>query len=436
MSMREFGISNMGKNKSANPRKLRNSLEGEMQFNHIDFAVIFQTILITIFVLHFMALTWYFGIEYNPRISWISVDGNWPEEFRIGNHFFGDYYQLWQMASEKEWNSSNIYPPFATALFKTFSILPYKLGLFLHLVLMGACVLVPLLSATSRRKYSERLTLVLIFGVFSVPFISIIDRGNNMGLIIPLIYFAILYSNSGKSKSAILLGFASAIKIYPILLAFLLPTSNRIKLIVTTFTTALSLNFFAAFFWGNPFEIAKKILNAQSNFSSLPVNGDPMIFSSAAFTLNISNYVFGVGSTISELILENQRLISLLIFVITVIGVKLATKPGNEVLVTFFALSTLQLVPITSYTYTRWWSLLVIALLLHERFNNRKEIRVNEMIIWTACLLNIALIKFNEFDPVSIFPTISYMLFLILLIKSISTGLVSLRQERVTYVPK
>jgi hypothetical protein len=272
--------------------------------------------------------------------------------------------------------------------------------------------------------------------VFSVPFISIIDRGNNMGLIIPLIYFAILYSKSGNSKSGLLLGFASAIKIYPILLAFLLPTSNRTKLVVTTFSTALGLNFVAALFWGNPLEIAKKILTAQSSFSSLPVGGDPMIFSSASFTLNISNYVFGVGSTISEIILENQRIISVLVFVITAIGVRLATKPGNEVLVTFFALSTLQLVPITSYTYTRWWSLLVIALLLHERFNNRKEIRVNEIIIWTACLLNIALIKFNEFDPVSIFPTISYMLFLILLIKSISTGLVSLRQERVTYVPK
>lgn len=430
--MKEYGESKMGKNRSGNPQRLQNSLEREIRFNHIDFAIILQTILVALFILHFMALTWYFGIEYNPRISWISIDGNWSEEFRFGNHFFGDYYQVWQMASEKEWNSINIYPPFATALFKIFSIFPYKLGLFLYLGLMGACILVPLLSATAGRKYSERLTLVLIFGVFSVPFISMIDRGNNMGLIIPLIYFAIMHARSNNYKSGVLLGFASAIKIYPILLAFLLPTSNRIKLIVTTLTTALGLNFVAALIWGNPLEIVRKILTAQSNFSSLPATGDPMIFSSASFTLNISNYFFGQGSTISNLILENQRPISLLTLLITVIGIRLTAKPENFVLVVFFGLYTLQLVPITSYTYTRWWSLLVIALLLHDKFNNRKDIGPNGIIIWTACLLNVALIKFNALNPISIFPTLSYLLYLFLLFKSISTGLIYLRQNRAT----
>jgi hypothetical protein len=426
----------MGKNKSGNPQKLGNSLDREIRLNHIDFAIILQTIFITLFILHFMALTWYFGIEYNPRISWISVDGNWPEEFRIGNHFFGDYYQVWQMASERDWNSTNIYPPFATALFKIFSIFPYKLGLFLYLGVTGSCILVPILSATSGRKYSERLTLVLIFGVFSVPFVSIIDRGNNIGLIIPLIYFAILHAKSNNNKSGVLLGFASAIKIYPILLAFFLPTSNRIRLVVTTFTTALSLNLGAALFWGHPLEIAKKILTAQSNFSSLPATGDPMIFSSASITLNISNYIYGQGSTISNLVLENQRFISILILLITVIGIRLTIKPGDDILVVFFALYTLQLVPITSYTYTRWWSLLVIALLLHDKFNNSNDVDSNKIIIWIVCLLNIALIKFNALSPISIFPTLSYLLYLILLFKSISTGLISIKRSRTSSLSK
>jgi hypothetical protein len=373
--------------------------------------------------MHFMALTWYFGVEYNPRISWVSVDGYWPSEFSFGNHFFGDYYQVWLMANESAWNQTNIYPPFGTALFKIFGIFPYKIGLLFYLILMAICVLVPLISATSRRRYSERTTLVLIFGIFSVPFVSIIDRGNNLGLIIPLIYFSIIYSKSTSNKSGILLGIASAIKVSPILLSFVLPTKNRLKLILTTLTTSLGLNFLAAFICGNPFEIARKILAAQSNFSNLPAAGDPMIFSAAAFTLNISNYVFGVDSMASNFILNNQRGISISIVILSLIGTRFALGPGKQILIVFFSLYTLQLVPITSYTYSRWWSLVVIALLLNERFVDKKSIGLEGVVIWTACLLNIALIKFNALNPISIFPTISYLLFLALLTKVFITGL-------------
>jgi hypothetical protein len=413
----------MRRSTSANPQKQKESLERGSSLNQIDFAIIFQAVLIALFLMHFMALTWYFGIEYNPRISWVSVDGNWPEEFRFGNHFFGDYYQVWLMAKESAWNQTNIYPPFGTALFKIFGIFPYKIGLLFYLILIAICVLVPLISATSRRGFSERTTTVLIFGVFSVPFISIIDRGNNLGLIIPLIYFSIIYSKSSSNKSGILLGIASAIKVYPILLSFLLPTKNRMKLILTTLTTSLGLNFLAAFIWGNPFEIARRILVAQSSFSNLPATGDPMIFSAAAFTLNVSNYIFGVNSTVSNFILNNQRGISISIVVLSLIGTRLATGLGKEILIVFFALYTLQLAPITSYSYTRWWSLVVIALLFNDRFKDKKSIGVDEAIIWTACLLNIALIKFNALNPISMFPTISYLLFLALLTKVIVTGL-------------
>ena len=375
-----------------------------------SFGISLQSILVLFFMIHFLFLTWYFGVNYGPRIGWIPLDGPFSSEHSFGIHNFSDYLQVWDLAKKSDWDSNNIYPPFAVFIIKLLTWTPYKPTIVVFLILMGFGTILPVVHGSKYRDIGTRFTYVLTLGVFSVPFISTLDRGNLIG-ILPVIYYLyfILPSDKKVFGGGLLLGVASAIKVYPLLFLFFLPKSNRLKTIAISISTFILLNVTAAFIWGNPVAIAKKILHAQKNFSTLNISGNSMNFSASSICLNISNFVFGSESKLSHLIHKYPVMISLFVFLLLLFGARYGQHARHQATSPFLGLYSVQLVPIISYTYTRWWCLVVIGLLINKHFMARQKDVIYETFIWIIVLLNIALLNLNAFSPISIFPTISFI---------------------------
>jgi Glycosyltransferase family 87 len=381
------------------------------RFRFLDsesFGISFQTVLVFLFLIHFLFLTWYFGVDYAPRISWIPFDAPFSREHSFGVHNFSDYLQIWNLAKANSWDSNNIYPPFAVFIIKLFTWTPYKPTIILFLIIMASGTLLPIICGSKNRNVSARLILVLILGAFSVPFISTLDRGNLIGMLPAIFYLYFFLREERKVLGAIFLGIASAIKVYPLIFLFFLPKLDRLKTVAISFGTFLVLNLSTSLIWGNPIDVAKKILHAQKNFSSLNIAGDSMNFSASSICLNISNLVFGSDSKLSLFIHSYPVMISLFVFLILLVEAHKGHKAIYPITFPFLGLYALQLIPIISYTYTRWWGLVVIGLLINNRFMANQRNSKYESFIWTIVLLNIALLNVNEFSPISIFPTISF----------------------------
>ena len=386
-------------------------------------AILIQGVLVCLFVLHFLALSWYFGVDYAPRISWISNDGAWDQQYSFGNHYFSDYLQIWVSSKDSNWMPSNIYPPFAVLIIKAFTWIPYKISLIFYLSTLAICTLLPIYLVNKKRDISTQVAFLIIFGIFSVPFISIIDRGNIIGILPLLFYFALTCSHKKPLVIGFLVGLIAAIKVYPLVFILFFPKAIRLRAGLVALFTFLSLNLAAAFFWGNPWSISKSILSAQKLFIGLNLSGDPMNFSASSILLNISNVVLGKESQFSEQISKNYLPISLLLLVILLLSAHLGFRRSNPITFPFLGLYSLQLLPVISYTYTRWWGLVVAALLLNNSFMGNKRDLKYEAYIWITVILNMALLSFNNLNPVSIFPTLAFICFLLFCIYDIALAL-------------
>jgi hypothetical protein len=373
-----------------------------------EFGIILQCILVSLFFIHFLVLGWYFDVDYAPRISWISKDGEWSSAYSLGKHFFGDFLQIWLLSDQNNWNSLNIYPPFAVACIKFFTLFSYKPSLFIYLFLLCLGVLLPLFLALKESKIAERSQILMLFGVFSVPLISILDRGNLIGALPILFYLFLTQIKTKKFFGSVLLGIASAIKIYPLIYLAFLPKEKRIRISAVTITTALLLNFVTSFIWESPFKLVKSLFLAQSNFMQLNPTGDAMNFSGVSIILNLINLINPENRVYPEFISKNAVFFGLSLLLLLTLAANFS-KNQSPIVRPFLGLSALQLIPTISYSYTRWWGIVIIALLLNDKFMGIQRDRKLETFVWVIVILNMALLNFDLFKPISILPTISFL---------------------------
>jgi hypothetical protein len=218
-------------------------------------------------------------------------------------------------------------------------------------------------------------------------------------------------------------GLIAAIKVYPLIFILFFPKAIRLRAGSVTFLTFLSLNLAASTFWGNPWSITKSILSAQKIFMNLNLSGDSMNFSGSSMLLNISNVVLGKNSQFSKQISENYLSISLLLLAILLLSAHLGFRRSNPITFPFLGLYSLQLLPVISYTYTRWWGLVIVALLLNKSFMGSKRDLKYETLIWVTVICNMALLSFNDLNPVSIFPTLAFICMLLFCVYDIALAL-------------
>lgn len=165
----------------------------------------------------------YLGVDqYSSRSFW-SDDGWCSSSVQgIGVHCFGDYYYpLYLAGLPNPWgtDSANPYPPASLLPFLLFNFVGTllqepRLGLLMYLftTIIGICVSVWV--AARRMNFGWRLVLVGVIAVASPPVISALDRGNSVGLLVPLLiwlYLALLSEN----KTGIILSIAALALVKP-----------------------------------------------------------------------------------------------------------------------------------------------------------------------------------------------------------------------------
>jgi hypothetical protein len=180
----------------------------------------------------------------------------WPEGF--GDHYFGDYLlsHWWSQFDSPWFNESasngpiNNYLPFAVAIFWLFSLFPYWLG-FVFFLLTPLTVLFRTIWKSINFWDTPKKTTFFVTGIlFTFPVISVIDRGNLQIYVIAALTLSVYLFNSGNSTyGAIALGFAIALKGYPIFLVALWIHARRWKDVLVAAVTSISLTLIPLFFY-------------------------------------------------------------------------------------------------------------------------------------------------------------------------------------------
>ena len=241
------------------------------------------------------------SVKITEKMSFYSNDGHCIEAMPLfGDHCFGDFgYQVEMVRAGKEsWGPPffNNYPPLNSIIFLVFSFLVVHFGativVLLYSLVSVICIAFPVWDAS--RKFNIRNRLLLLFvGVFAtLPILNVIDRGNNVVWLVPVLYFISKYLIAGHKFMTIFL-FVLAISLRPqaaILLIILLTLRKYLEAIGIIFLSLL-INFILFVIWDYKTvfkNISNMISSTISYGSGIPGEWPPNI-SMGRGILNISN---------------------------------------------------------------------------------------------------------------------------------------------------
>jgi hypothetical protein len=182
----------------------------------------------TIFIASYFGRNMLSLFIFSPNDGWC-LDG----QPGIGVHCFGDFGAV--LAStingfDGFYAADSVvrsYPPLNFFIYKSFYILAtfssYRISLIVFLVLLAAAILTPAVLSLLRSKGSVLKAILISLGSLTfLPFIMTFDRGNSLGLTIPLLFIYLFSSKKlGEVKKILILVLLVNIKPQFILLMFL-----------------------------------------------------------------------------------------------------------------------------------------------------------------------------------------------------------------------
>jgi hypothetical protein len=389
----------------------------------IDFYLCIATVFFFLVLLQMWVLTFYYGISANERLTWIAQDGNWAGEnwgnnLATGKHFFSDLLALRELKIIEN-SYTHPYPPFPVLLSKMLFWLPYKINLYIYLVMFLIALVYPIYSATKHLDFYRRLNFTVIFGLMSIATISGLDRAN-MECIIPLILF-LFYKNRdiNPSRSAIYLGLAIGLKITPIVFfLFYLFHRSRYKQIIIASITAITINVLSAQIMGasNLILLLNKILTQNQTIQSNYIGIGPIpsnisgyqLITNTAYTINIQE------NSLVNYFLVNPRYAVLLIFLLLITGYTIASNETKFL----YPLYGMQLLTLISWNYHKTWGIVACAILI-ELGKKRAERVFDRLVWWLIIIFTTTPLVFYAPNTINLFPTLSFVLLLILIITNL-----------------
>jgi hypothetical protein len=367
----------------------------------------FSVLLLALGFVQFWVLTFYYKTATNEWVSWIANDGNAGSPFAFGQHYFGDYLTMHNVALARDIAAlDNSYPPLGVMPFWLISWLPYRMGLFLWLGILISSLLLPLILTFRKMERENLWTSVIILGFLSVPMISVVDRGNSVGLLCVLFYlFYYFDKNKRIYLSGISLGLAIGMKVYPLLLIPFLIVKRKYKLALIATSFSVVSNIVSLIIWnrGNPITAVKYIVERVASVDRIFENGHGMYISSPQIFVNIVSRLGFSDSSFFDWVINNYRLLSLATLAVLLYGAARAKDSGWYL----YGLCSIQLVPTLAYSYYRIWTPVAVAILLTERgFKTRNKLTAFENRWFLICVLNLSILTILNFWPVNLFPTI------------------------------
>jgi Glycosyltransferase family 87 len=231
--------------------------------------------------------TFYRQVGFNGLLSANSSDRELTPPFPlyetarpiIGNHYFSDFqlplaYAINLRHGISPYFSPNPptrYPPFSQVLFTPFSYLPLREAAITYLAFSVTVFLMPLWLLLAPLKFEYRVIFLIPVAVMTTPFISLLDRGNDIGIVVGLIAWSIW---AWKSERWVLCGAlltaAIALKVYPAGLLVVPFALRRYRFTILVVASALVVNLLAiATYPGGYFRNIRAVLPALENTSPM-----------------------------------------------------------------------------------------------------------------------------------------------------------------------
>jgi hypothetical protein len=379
----------------------------------------------------------YFGFDFHSLISSQSNDP--PSvvpispENTFGVHTFGDFLLPSEWARlDNPWLNElpplNPYPPLAMFIFKVFTVFPYKISLILFLGLNLVSLLFPIIHHLRHSKKSGNFSGILLFLMLSTGFISTLDRGNVIGLIVaPTYLFFFFFKNGEYRKANLMLAFIISIKIYPILLLLMYIKPNRIKDAFRVFFYASLFSLVTLIFFSEPVESARMIIHAILTGSVTPKFGtellNPANISLAASFTQFTSTNFGQFISLPT-ILTIANTLSVVYAVLLIILIKI--NPLSFDSKSLLIISSTWMVPQVSMPYVSALLVCVVIMNLDSKIfqdlGNVKNVdKVRGILIYCAILTTLAPIAwpmhsslgvdYNLMRPVASFFWLFFLIF-------------------------
>ena len=222
----------------------------------------------------------YRGISVNGTLSFPAFDYPWmpvhtSQVAIIGNHYFGDFQlpDAWAAnvrGSLSPYLNSAVpanYPPLAIAALIPFTFIPIRPATVLFLGLSVVVFLVPLWLLLSPMRYAMRCVVLVPTAMVSSAMISLLDRGNDIGIALGLIAWALwAWRTERWVWCGTLLAAAIAYKAYPVVLLVIPLALRRYRFSFAVLFAAVSTNLVAlAFFPGGFIENLKVVIPAMTS---------------------------------------------------------------------------------------------------------------------------------------------------------------------------
>lgn len=140
----------------------------------------------------------YFRLDVAAMISFRGNDGacSLPRE-GVGLHCWGDFAAIrFSALTSPPQGPEAVYPISSRILripfFAISSIGGFQASLFAFVIASAACVISPLVWAVQHTPWALKFVVVTAAGVATAPFLMVVDRGNVLGLIVPMLFLSLL----------------------------------------------------------------------------------------------------------------------------------------------------------------------------------------------------------------------------------------------------
>ena len=368
-----------------------------------------QTLLLLFALVQIWVLTFYYKTPSNEWISWIANDGDKGAPYAFGQHYFGDYLAMHDVALAHDISAfGNSYPPLGVIPFWILSFLPYRLGLYLWFAILVFALTFPIFHALRKRTDNTWIISIAVYSILTVPAISVLDRANSVGLLTLLLYlFYINFIQERVKVSGFWLGLAIGIKIYPLVILPFLLVKKKFKLAAVSLFYAVALNILALIIWhrGNPVAALSASIRRIASVERIWGEGHGMYVSASQITVNVLNKLGWTGNPFVAWIIENYKILSLLALLVLLIG---AIKSLNNHWV-YFAFASIQIIPTGAFSYYRVWSISLMAIIILNNTGDKPFSRFDKVWLF-ACSLNLTFLTFLNFWPINVLPSLALLL--------------------------
>jgi hypothetical protein len=316
----------------------------------------------------FGAVTWMMNLQ---PVASITQPRNYP--LFLTQYRFSDFYQIFLSAQNKNpfEIAEVIYPPFGMLVLDLLGFFSARQAVTLVLTLAFATILTFFFATVLARKDLNRMERIgsITVAALSFPVIFAIDRGNLDLIIAALLLFAVWFNTNqtnNKYATGVLIGIASAIKIYPL---FLLPIfyyqKRELRVIVASMVTFMALSIIGSLHYRlGPLEFLKSVLLGSSGQELSVENALRWNGSLAAMATTWVNLIAPTYSDLVWGILSSSALLIVFLAIGALIALWLAK---NKVDVTSFSIVWISAIslafPVTgAYRFTMF--LLAFAFLV------------------------------------------------------------------------